>query len=128
MLELCEIGKLKLLSEKASKYMNYGEHDYKELCKTNIFKKAKNLLLDFWKHDCASMCCNKDLIQFIVENKGIYWCEECGQIHSINFMTVHHEEYDWEYIFNPYKITPMCISCHIKHHKKISNQLLNPYT
>ncbi len=105
---------LRELSEDASKYMNYGEHNYKELCKTKIFKKAKALLLEHWRREVAEWACDSESI--ILNNKDKYWCEECNQIQSLKFITIHHINYDWNYIFDPDDIIPICISCHIKHH------------
>ena len=107
-------AELRSLSKEASKYMNYGEHSYKDLCKTKLFKKAKDLLLVYWRAEYAKMACDAESL--ILNNKHIYWCEECGEIQPINFMTIHHNDYNWEFIFDPTDIDPMCISCHKKIH------------
>lgn len=109
--------KLEELSEEASEFMNFGEHSYQELCETEIWKKAKDLLLEYWRDYFAEMWTDS---LYLKNTTSMYYCENCDQIHSDKFITIHHYEYDWNFIFDPDldKICIECISCHRKGHKE----------
>ena len=95
--------------------MNFGEHSYQELWETEIWQRAKELLLEYWRDYFAEMWTNPS---YLKNNKSRYYCENCDQIHSVKFMTIHHYAYDWDFIFDPETICIECNACHQKGHKE----------
>ena len=73
---------------------------YRSLQKTDMWKKAKDLLLEYFKIE-----------------QGILKCGICGQY--LKKPVMHHVKYDPINLFTPIYIQMISVYCHSKEHSKV---------
>lgn len=98
-----ELRKLSKKADRIGKILGYKRQSYNDLQKTEIWRTAKVILLDYVTNN---------------GKKPIICCFCNKPIEKRSKAVLHHKDYNWSDLFNPKSVGFAHKMCHLRHHKK----------